>query len=138
MALLLEANPRLTPSEAKIALQLTSSRVAGAGLIEAGAGSLNIAAAMELAEGGADHATVNVAGEPSTPTGIFYLIHDGQPGVAVAVHPALLPDWTGLTPSPVELRIDGALKTSEVLNQSIVWGSCIVWGSNIVSGNNIV
>ena len=38
VALLLEANPALTPADAKLALQLTSSRVAGAGLIEAGRG----------------------------------------------------------------------------------------------------
>ena len=34
-ALLLEARPALTPAEVKLVLQLTSSRVAGAGLIEA-------------------------------------------------------------------------------------------------------
>ena len=38
VALLLDANPSLTPADVKLALQLTSSRVAGAGLIEAGAG----------------------------------------------------------------------------------------------------
>ena len=37
-ALLLDANPSLSPADTKLALQLTSSRVAGAGLIEAGAG----------------------------------------------------------------------------------------------------
>ncbi|HTM26189.1 MAG TPA: S8 family serine peptidase, partial [Vicinamibacterales bacterium] len=47
-ALLLEARPGLTPAQVKAALQLTSSRVAGAGLIEAGAGSLNVAAALGL------------------------------------------------------------------------------------------
>ena len=38
VALLLDANPSLSPADTKLALQLTSSRVAGAGLIEAGAG----------------------------------------------------------------------------------------------------
>ena len=47
-ALLLEANPSLTPADTKLVLQLTSSRVAGAGLIEAGAGSVNAAAAVVL------------------------------------------------------------------------------------------
>ena len=41
-ALLLEARPQLTPAQVKATLQLTSSRVEGAGLIEAGAGSLNV------------------------------------------------------------------------------------------------
>ncbi|HEY2431132.1 MAG TPA: S8 family serine peptidase, partial [Vicinamibacterales bacterium] len=50
-ALLLSARPWLTPLQVKAALQLTASRVAGAGLIEAGAGSLNVVAAVELVEG---------------------------------------------------------------------------------------
>ena len=48
VALLLEANPALTPADAKLMLQVTSSRVAGAGLIEAGAGSVNVAAAVRF------------------------------------------------------------------------------------------
>src|SRR5205823_2422374 len=48
-ALVLEARPGLTPAQVKAALQLTSSRVQGAGLIEAGAGSVNVAAAVDLA-----------------------------------------------------------------------------------------
>ena len=48
-ALVLEARPTLTPAQVKATLQLTSSRVEGAGLIEAGAGSLNVAAAVALA-----------------------------------------------------------------------------------------
>src|SRR5262245_41459785 len=47
-ALLLEANPALTPADTKLVLQVTSSPVAGAGLIEAGAGSVNVAAAVVL------------------------------------------------------------------------------------------
>ena len=49
-ALVLEARPQLTPAQVKAALQLTSSRVTDAGLIEAGAGSLNVAAAVALAK----------------------------------------------------------------------------------------
>ena len=46
-----DANPSLTPADTKLALQVTSSRVAGAGLIEAGAGSVNVAAAVRLGTG---------------------------------------------------------------------------------------
>src|SRR5262249_18702663 len=49
-ALVLEARPQLTPAQVKAALQLTSSRVAGAGLIEAGAGSLNVVAVVQFVE----------------------------------------------------------------------------------------
>ena len=44
--------PALTPADAKLVLQITSSRVAGAGLIEAGAGSLNVAGAVKFGLGG--------------------------------------------------------------------------------------
>ena len=51
VALLLDAKPRLTPAQVKLALQVTSSRVAGAGLIEAGAGQVNVVAAVGLVSG---------------------------------------------------------------------------------------
>ena len=51
VALLLEANPGLTPADVKLVLQITSSRVADAGLIEAGAGSLNVAECSEVRPG---------------------------------------------------------------------------------------
>ena len=47
-ALLLEARP-VTPREAKVLLQFTSGPVAGSGLLEAGAGSLNIVGAVGAA-----------------------------------------------------------------------------------------
>ncbi|MEO8522344.1 MAG: S8 family serine peptidase, partial [Acidobacteriota bacterium] len=71
VALLLEANPRLTPADAKLALQLTSSRVNGAGLIEAGAGSVNIASAVKLSRGDASSLTW-IAGELQSPSGVAF------------------------------------------------------------------
>ena len=72
-ALLLEASPALTPAEVKLLLQLTSSRVAGAGLIEAGAGSLNIAAAVAVATSGSTRiVTSSIAGEPQIFSGIVF------------------------------------------------------------------
>ncbi len=47
-ALLLEARP-VKPAEAKVLLQLTSGAVSGSGLLEAGAGSLNIVGAVGAA-----------------------------------------------------------------------------------------
>ena len=47
-ALVLGASPGLSPAEVKVVLQLTSSRVPNAGLIEAGTGSVNVAAAVNL------------------------------------------------------------------------------------------
>src|SRR4051812_23781530 len=68
--LLLEARPELTPAQVKAALQLTSSRVAGAGLIEAGAGSLNVAAAVRLVAKQLDTLPrTSIAGETTTCSG---------------------------------------------------------------------
>src|SRR5205085_12289057 len=50
-ALLLDARPGLTPLHVKIALQLTSSRLAGAGLIQEGGGRLKLLAAVALVNG---------------------------------------------------------------------------------------
>ena len=74
VALLLEANPDLTPGQVKVALQLTSSSVPEAGLIEAGAGSLDIVLALYLAEEGptAPLPTASIADEPVTPTGLAF------------------------------------------------------------------
>src|SRR6267378_4152109 len=58
-------------AQVKAALQLTSSRVAGAGLIEAGAGSLNVAAAVAL-----------VGGKRSEPTNVAD-IGAGEGGAAI-------------------------------------------------------
>src|SRR5262249_22010306 len=62
-ALVLEARPQLTPAQVKATLQLTSSRVAGAGLIEAGAGSLNVAGAIDVLAGQSGD-SLAIANEP--------------------------------------------------------------------------
>ena len=58
----------------KLALQLTSSRVEGAGLIEAGAGSLNVAAVRYLALVGDDRReqAVSIGGETTAKSGIAF------------------------------------------------------------------
>lgn len=52
VALLLEANPALTPAQVKTALQLGATFVEGGGLVGGGAGSVNFAAANRLAASG--------------------------------------------------------------------------------------
>ena len=51
-ALVLEANPQLNPLQVRIALQMSSTFLPDEGLAAAGAGSLNAAAAVKLAEAG--------------------------------------------------------------------------------------
>ena len=52
VALLVQANPTLTPAQVKLALQLSASPIPGAGLVEAGAGSLNVLLALHTAVAG--------------------------------------------------------------------------------------
>ena len=72
LALLLEAQPSLTPAQAKAALQLTSSRLPGAGLIEAGAGEVNVVAALALVSGNAGFRKTTIAREEVTSNGLAF------------------------------------------------------------------
>ncbi len=76
-ALVLESRPRLTPAQVKVILQLTSSRLAGAGLIEEGAGSLNVLGAVALVRGVAP-TRVTVASESYEPAGTFFAQSSNQ------------------------------------------------------------
>jgi serine protease AprX len=70
-AQLLQARPRLTPAEVKFALQYTASPLAGFGLMDQGAGSINVALAAELVSiGYADAApTTNIIGNETVESG---------------------------------------------------------------------
>ena len=65
-ALVLEANPKLNPLQVRIALQMSSTFLPDAGLIGAGAGEVNAAAAVQLGKNGpgAGGVTTMIAGEP--------------------------------------------------------------------------
>ena len=52
VAQLLQAEPGLTPAQVKFVLQFTAQRLEGFGLIEQGAGSLNVLLAVALADAG--------------------------------------------------------------------------------------
>ena len=62
VALLLDQRPQLKPADAKAILQLTSSFMPSAGLLGAGAGSVDVAAAVAFAGDGSLEAT-SIAGE---------------------------------------------------------------------------
>jgi serine protease AprX len=119
VALLLEANPALTPAEAKLVLQVTSSRVDGAGLIEAGAGSLNIAAAVMFARGQGEvfGATV-IANEVVRPSRVTFVDPDGGQFAQQCNGTILV--WGS------QLNVSADI---------LVWGSSLVWGNILVWGN---
>ena len=69
-ALVLDAREGLTPGDTKAALQMTSTFMPEAGLIGAGAGTINALAAVELVETN-QILTTSIAGEDAVASGIF-------------------------------------------------------------------
>ncbi|MEP6915904.1 MAG: S8 family serine peptidase [Acidobacteriota bacterium] len=73
VALLLDANPSLSPGQVKVALQMGATFVPDGGLIAAGAGSVNFPASMKLARGGLVPSLLNtVTGLVGTGTGAAF------------------------------------------------------------------
>jgi serine protease AprX len=72
-ALLLEERDGMSPADTKAALQVTASFMARAGLVGAGAGSIDVVAAAELCEGGAQLGPVVIGAETVTPSSITYI-----------------------------------------------------------------
>ena len=130
VALLLEANPTLTPADAKLILQLTSSPVAGAGLIEAGAGSVNVAAAVVLAANQiTSPAETYIAGESAQYSAVAF---------ATPIASSFRNQITG------EILVWGSgqnlpgMSSGDVQADILVWGSGLVWGNILVWGNQSV
>jgi serine protease AprX len=132
VALLLQANPSLSPADTKLALQLTSSRVAGAGLIEAGAGSLNVAAAVALGRGrGITLVESHIAGEVVECGGVaFGPIPSTQ---FVARFRSTIVLWASEA-----LWGSGLVWGNHVHADILVWGNSLVWGNGLVWGNSLV
>lgn len=136
VALLLEARPGLTAAEVKLALQLSSSRVAGAGLIEAGAGSLNVVAALRLIQG-AGMAPTEIAGEAIVPTRLAF-----GPVLPTQFSQLICSD-AGVTGSILvwgnEAPLCGPVDPSILVwGDSLVWGNILVWGNSNVSPDILV
>jgi len=151
-ALLLDARPELTPAQLKAALQLTASRVPGAGLIEAGAGSVNVAAAVAMVKGrtAVRNATA-IANEIIRPFGISYV--DASPGSSrllariIVWGDTFLPITSVSTQTVwfVESLVGGELtppESTRVDFEILVWGDAVtadilVWGNILVWENSV-
>jgi serine protease AprX len=136
-ALLLQARPALTPVQVKIALQMTASAVPGAGLIEAGAGSLNVVGALALVSGPFDSLhDVTIGGELAKPVAFaFGDVADIPSNRASAT--ILVWGSNGIlsfdNPQPLSLLF---LESEKVAPDILVWGNTInadvlVWGSTV-------
>ncbi len=152
VAQLLQAQPRLTPSEVKFALQFTAEHLPGFGIIEQGAGSLNVPLAAALVESrGMQSAPASVeiagemisagmlsfraprSGERQTPRATVSLgQHDhlgqqdrwGNTTVWVRRSSGAIVVAVALAPT----RSSGAIAAVHPVG-SLVWGSTIIWGN---------
>jgi serine protease AprX len=111
-ALVFEANPKLTPLQARIALQMGAVYMKQEGLVGAGAGSLNAAAAVQISRNGPSLIRTELAGLAYISNGISTLQDSTR---TLVLGQALV--W-------------GAAR-------SLVWGSSLVWGNadSLVWGN---
>ncbi len=121
-ALVVDVNPKLTPAQVKIALQYSATFLPAVGFVGAGAGSLNVAAAVQVAKNGPTAEGVTSA---ETMSRLAFLAPDSNPRL---VHRK--GGW-------------GALAANGwFTDDTIVWGNfgdTIVWGNfddTIVWGNS--
>ncbi len=110
VAQLLQAAPDLAPAQVKAVLQLTAQRLDGFGLVEQGAGSLNVPLAVELAR-----------------TGNFF---DAPTGVEIGGELVEAGDFAFTSVS--------AWGRTDSLAGGVRIGSTVVWSSQSVRGNTII
>jgi serine protease AprX len=133
-ALVLDARPGLTPGDTRAALQLSSTFLPSAGFIGAGAGEINVAAAVELARSNQLN-TTSIAGEDVVASGLF------TPSSKVWAQMDLSSSTIDGDKRLISLtrkqsndiiRDDSILWGATVQSDSIVWDGPMVWGASIV------
>jgi serine protease AprX len=112
VAQLLQLEPKLTPAEVKFALQFTAQRLDGFGIVEQGAGSLNVPLAAAL---------VASRGERFAPESVEI---GGEMVEAGKIAFSSTPTWTASNP-----KGNG---------DAVVWGNTIIWGNRIPVGNSTI
>jgi subtilisin family serine protease len=109
VAQLLQARPSLTPAQTKFILQVTAERLDGFGLIDQGAGSLNVPLAVALALSADPESaptSVEIAGEMITAGGLAFVGSSTLSGVNAS--------------------------------NTTLWGNTIIWGGRGVGGDSII
>ena len=147
-AVLLEERPSLQPLTVKAALQMTSTFMPEAGLVQAGAGSLNLLAAAEFVLNG-DLSNTTIAGEPAAASHIVIAPVDqvvSAQGTNGSLAKHLFPIRRTLARGTRNPRANALVKTAAdshawgasddvlVLGASdmLVWGASdmLVWGAS--------
>ncbi len=136
-ALLLQANPNLTPGQAKLLLQLSAQYIPHYALIEEGAGSINVPLAIQLAKGKIPSLAKTLAlsdkigGETVNPSGLAI----STQSVVVKT----LEKLNSIAP-PGSHKGNGAgsgqLHRPALLGKTLIWGSIdtLIWGDTLDLG----
>jgi serine protease AprX len=158
-ALLLQSTPSLTPRHVKVALQVTAEFMPEAGLVAAGAGSVNLYSARKVASGNDGLlgvlSSLLVGGTPVTGSGFAYLRAgarlDQSSGGALRVFgliDARRPAWGGRLSTTTPAQIIWGETNIWTADQQIIWGEQIfnpagqqiIWGEQVYnpSGQQII
>jgi serine protease AprX len=150
VALLLEANPKLTPSLVKLALQMSATYMPEAGLIGAGAGSINLVLARRIVSAGLTDPlpASSIAGSPVLAGGVAFwdagTLSDrlySSVGTRILWGDQLTTVWTD--PSRIiwgDLNLLGLANPNASLTANrIIWGDVslsatstrIIWGDSV-------
>jgi len=141
VALLLEQRPSLRPGDAKAVLQLTSSFLPAAGLVGAGAGEVNVLAAVGFLKNGHLNSTA-IGAETTTPSRFAYAEPErvSSPSRLLALSNLQGPSTTRRRPMEGQSIVWGAYQPLSIVwgavkSESIVWGASIdelsiVWGAS--------
>jgi serine protease AprX len=123
-ALVLDARGQLTPRDTRAALQLTSTYLPSAGMVGAGAGLVNVLAAVELAETNRIPTISRIAGEDVVASGIV-------------TQPLTAQRMAALAQAGKQL-VSGTEIGRATAGTTIMWGDTVVWGNTIMWGDAIL
>jgi serine protease AprX len=158
-ALLLQSTPSLTPRHVKVALQVTAEFMPEAGLVAAGAGSVNLYSARKVASGNDGLlgvlSSLLVGGTPVTGSGFAYLKPGARVDQTVGGTPRVFglidarkPGWSGRLSYTTSSQIIWGETNMWTADQQIIWGEQvfnpagqqIIWGEQIYnpSGQQII
>jgi subtilisin family serine protease len=139
VALLVQANPYLTPQQIKLALQSTATFMPKPGLVGAGAGSVNFRAARQSASAGLLNIATKIAGQVLTAGGVSYwdagaLIDRVYEGTGIEPLGVLEAVQTWLNPAKLvwgNLNLLGLKNPiGAIAPNYIVWGEMAGWSSS--------
>ena len=144
VALMLQANPNLTPNLIKAILQYTATRYPGYSALRQGTGFLNTAGAVQLARFYAGKAGPKLVAPSTWSKSIIWgnqLVKGGYPTPSGNAWASNIVWGTALTAGTTGQNIVWGTDCADVACENIVWGTSlvdgllnIVWGTHVTGG----